>query len=83
MVMPGTISGGTGRGVRGINLQKGVGGVDKLGVNFLAPLQHCYELLNLSNASLRFPNRLDSPKNSIPIRPIKGLEKRRGPWVRV
>src|SRR5580704_5006517 len=53
------------------------------GMNLLFPLQPSNKLLNLPSASLRFSHRLNSPKDSIPIRPVKSLEKCFSPRIRV
>ena len=59
------------------------GDANKSGMNLLFPLQHCNKLLNLPTASLHFFHRLNSPKDGIPVRPVKSLEKFCGPRIRV
>jgi len=59
------------------------GDANKSGMNLLFPLQHCNKLLNLPTACLHFFHRLNSPKDGIPVRPVKSLEKCCGPRIRV
>jgi hypothetical protein len=52
--------------------------VEKSGMDLLVPPQHCYKLFNSASASLRPFRGLNSPKNRIPVRPVKPLKKRCG-----